>query len=183
MFQKKLNELIAEHATLKVRLNELPKLWQSQEIPAFKDCLEKLLEGLNKHHASEMEKIFSRMQNDPRLPQGGPMCTFFFDARMTFQPLRIVEEILAELKVPFESPIPIELKEYFDKNSPLTIPLEEHIAQKLIVQTLLGLTDLKNRHNFRPVTKAISFLQDVSNSNFAKEERCLFEFARQLLPP
>lgn len=183
MFQDKLNDLIAEHAHIRSEVDLLPALWSSQDFGAFREHLKIILEALHSHHVAEMDVIFTPMQQQPRLREGGPMCTFFFDSRMTFLPIQIAVKILQELGLSADSPIPADLQYYFDANSPLTIPLEEHISQRLIVENLLNFPQLEDPQYFQTVSKALSFLQDVSNTNFAKEERCLFEFARALLSP
>jgi len=59
--------------------------------------------------------------------------------------------------------------------------LEEHIAQMNLLDGLLEIPATQYLSFSKEIEKVFDLLQNLFDSNFEKEERCLFEFARRLL--
>lgn len=176
------SELIQEHQKILGHLKNLREAWSNRDSTAFRQSAGKLSEELEQHHQHEMNLIFRPMEHQKRLREGGPFCTYFFDFRMNFQPIHTVETDLRKQGFnEFKIQIPNDLQSYFNDNSPLTIPLEEHLAIHTWAHALAALPAQLTDAQTEWVEQVLPRLQDLIEANMQKEERCLFAFATQLL--
>lgn len=126
-----------------------------------------------KHQFNEERLIFSKLLNNVRLKEGGPLCVLYFDEHVINPPAEVVKKIIHKDLVycPYQS----EIKK---KQSPLNIPLEEHVA--------LGnlLTALLQKPNEELVQHLDLFkLQDLFHKHHEKEEKCFMKVCESLLIP
>ncbi|MGZ5278454.1 MAG: hypothetical protein ACXWC9_00830 [Pseudobdellovibrionaceae bacterium] len=182
MGEQQFMELVEEHRRILACLQDVRVSWGAKDLSHFKQSAWVLNQEIEKHHRTEMTKLFHPMEHQKRLREGGPFCTYFFDFRMNFKPLNTVEtDLRKQGPADFKIEIPSDLKSYFDANSPLTIPLEEHLAIAAWSQALERLPNVLSEAQTEWVDQVLPRLQDLIEANIQKEERCLFAFANQLL--
>jgi len=126
----------------------------------------KLLEKLRAHHNMEEKALFSQLAKHPQICEGGPMCTYFFDAQITSPPILQAESITG---TPLT--VPSELSELWNNQSPLKIPAGEHLALQHIL----------NFSSSETLAKNLNLFIQLMESNFQKEEECLFHVCSRLL--
>lgn len=126
----------------------------------------KLLEKIRVHHIMEEKALFSQLAKHPQICEGGPMCTYFFDAQITSPPILQAESITG---TPIT--VPPELSELWNNQSPLKIPAGEHLALQHILNFSSSETLVKN----------LNLFIQMMESNFQKEEECLFHVCSRLL--
>jgi hypothetical protein len=145
---------------------------------------------LEEHHHAERVFFFDQIRDDPRIQQGGPFCTYFFYLFMNNRPLEMAEQKLKALGLKGLYLIPADLQPYFSENSPLSIPLEEHLAIQLLVQGLHEVFAEGEEGDIPPffpeaissaISQALNSLQDLVRLNFHKEETCLWSLSQQIL--
>jgi len=100
MVNSEIIQLKDQHIILLTCLAKTREYWKHQKFVAVGENLRTLRQLLIEHQNAEMQIIYDPMKTNPQLREGGPMCTFFFDARMSFNPLRITKTILADLSIP-----------------------------------------------------------------------------------
>lgn len=125
-----------------------------------------LLEKLCAHHAVEENVLFSQLSKHPQIGEGGPMCTYFFDAQITSPPI-----LRAESLTGMPLTVPPELSELWNSQSPLKIPTGEHLA----LQHTLNFCSAKN------FSETSNLFKQLMEDNFKKEEECLFHVCSRLL--
>lgn len=157
---------------------------QARDVARIRSLLKDLRDRLENHHGAERELFFEKISNDPRLNEGGPFCTYFFDFFMNNRPLQIAHRKLKALGFTEALSIPDEMQSYFSNQSPLCIPLEEHLALQFLVQGLqktFTATETGAPVPQEAVSRALIFLQDLARRNVHKEETCLWALSQQIL--
>jgi len=125
------------------------------------------------HHRREEEILFSHLAENPRLKEGGPMCSYYFDYYRLNHPVQKVESLL-------KTQILIEphQKKFYDENLPVKIPTDEHRAGKKILQYLIeneGALEVE-------VKKSLFFeYETLQDLHFQKEETCFFHLCVNIL--
>lgn len=132
------------------------------------------------HCAKEEFLLFPELNKNPKLSEGGPMCSLYFDGVMQNNPIERVQKLTHD-KTPL---LPrTDLKVFFKAQSPLIVPLQDHMAS----QRLLGLLQvlLQQAPSNENLAKALGYARlhnDIERLHFLKEETCLFVFAPKLIP-
>lgn len=146
--------------------------------------LKSLKDLLIQHHDAERQHFFLPLRDLPKMNQGGPFCSYFFEFFMNNRPLLMTETFISENRNKVTLiPIPSVVESFFSTGSLLAIPIEEHLACEAVceelIQTLENLTPKAGAW----VTKALSFLKDLITTNHRKEETCLWIAAGNALEP
>lgn len=107
------------------------------------------------------------------------MCSLYFDGAMQNNPIARVQKLTMD-----NSPVAprTDLQDYFSMQSPLIVPLQDHMAS----HRLLGLLQvlLKQVPSSENLSKALSYARlhnDIERLHFSKEETCLFVLAQRLV--
>lgn len=146
--------------------HQLIQAMASQLKVSIEENLHLLVEALHKHHRKEEMLLFAALNTKPQISEGGPMCTYFFDAQITSPPLATAEQLTRRTPE-----IPQELNFLWIHKSPLRIPTSEHLA----LQHILKYSD------FEHLKKNLSLFLEIITSNIRKEEDCLFHVCCRLL--
>lgn len=128
-------------------------------------------ERIEELHRKEEYLLFHTLFKNPRLREGGPMCSYFFDQHLSESPIQKIQE---KIERPIE--IPNHLKLIWQEKSPLCIPISEHLA---IYNLVFHLQQQKNHVCLKDINK----IAQMISSHFDKEENCLFHIVKNLLTP
>ena len=158
--------LIEEHKIIRSLLDVLGKQ-EVRELKTLIPILKFFIEDL--HHKKEEELLFPALLESAPLQQGGPRCSFFFGLRLEDYGSQKLPQKLPELR-------PI-TKYILDSKSPLSIPVEEHIAGHLALELLGELQD------DRVLANSISHYLHLMDLHIRKEDECLFVLADNYLSP
>lgn len=134
------------------------------------------------HHWKEEEVLFPLIQANVPLQRGGPQCTHFMTFKLFNDPTSWIFREAEKRKM--NTSMPEKYLPYKAVNSPLMIPLEEHLAGDLAIQMAWQELDLvkKNQKNSSHLLSVI--LQkyvDLLRIHSKKEDDCLFILADQFL--
>jgi hypothetical protein len=145
----------------------------------FRACIGKLIELLTQHHQDEQTLLFERIRNYQQLREGGPFCSYFFDFFLMQNPRTRAEKLIRQVQAQSVVLAPsLELDSYFRENSPLCIPLEEHIAIHSLAREMDSQCKDSQSQDKSWIAKALSTLRDLLQVNFQKEESCLYEVVK-----
>lgn len=134
------------------------------------------------HHEAEESALFKAVAKNPKIKNGGPQCTYFYDVQMANNPLLAVySELNIKDLVIRDEHIPENFKEEFSKKLPIVIPLEEHIAGKLLLEEIYRL--INQDGNIDRIIKLFKQYYNIQVFHFKKEESCFFEMCANLLSP
>lgn len=135
------------------------------------------------HHPLEEEQLFPFLEQQECLHQGGPRCSYFMGLRLDCDPLKLIREHLDDffLATKFSAktyPLPSWLK----PQSPLSIPIEEHVVGAELAQSLLYILDnpemsLKDKY----FSKLYYDYCRLLKMHIDKEDNCLFIMCRRAL--
>ena len=175
--------LKSQHDAIRASLSELEVLGQSKDQIALKPHLISLHKLILQHHQTEWELLFQPHSSCRDLNQGGPYCTYFFDSFMRSRPREKVIQLLRssgkKQSAHTDFQIDDHLQDIFKINSMLSVPLEEHIAIKLILETLIESLDEEKNVDSDWLNKCLVFLADLIKKNIEKEETCLWVLIQQ----
>ena len=157
---------LLNHPLFKLIRAEHLSLFEMATAPTESLSISELSKKMTEHHHNEEQYLFSLLNTKARVCEGGPMCTYFFDAHITSPPLKIAEDLTKIAPI-----IPHSMNEFWTNKSPLRIPSSEHIALKHILEFSVGENLQKNFNTF----------QEILRNNIKKEEECLFHICSRLL--
>lgn len=127
----------------------------------------------SRHDRKEEEIWFKRLHENPKLSEGGPFCTLYFDFYVRYPPLEIAKKITGA------NPIPSAARSFFYQNySQVRIPTDEHQSCEHILSFLKqNWTALTNDRRASIANEYNSLLL----RHLDKEESCLKEVTKRLL--
>ena len=156
---------------VKIR-SEHKEIWEiAQNLLSDPYMGNQLLQKLKGHHLKEERFIFRQIKDHPRLSEGGPMCTYFYDEQIHSPPLSIAKDLLGE-EILWRD----DQQDLVKTSSPLLIPLGEHRA---IISLLSFLINRQGDEKLR--AKVNRELLRILKSNIQKEENCFFKVCIKLL--
>lgn len=126
-----------------------------------------------KHHYKEELILFQIVSDNPRISEGGPMCSLYFDLQLADSPVERCQRLTQQVPK-----IEEHQKRYFDQSSPLRIPINEHRSGKEILRCTL------DKWNELNVDKILHFLEEykyIQINHILKEESCFFHLCANLL--
>lgn len=173
-----------QHQLLLQSATTLKSLWTKGLIEECRNQSHQLLESLREHHHLEFETLFSKLIDNPNLNLGGPFCAYFFEFFMMNRPIEAALKLInrnreAESKLS-NIQIPESLKLFFEQNSMLSIPIEEHMAEDAILVEICACFDKDPMSNSQWIDQALNLLEDIIKMNIQKEETCLWVLSRQI---
>lgn len=125
------------------------------------------------HHDQEERLIFQALYNHPKIGEGGPLCTLYFDFHMADNPMHKAEILSKQTPVLEEHH-----KAFYNTGSPVRVPLEEHRGGKEVLRYLL--------HNWSGLSEkeklnCMNTYKDIQTQHILKEETCFFHLCLRLL--
>lgn len=164
-----------EHQAIKEKLEEL-KTAPYSELPDLLREISHLVEDV--HHQKEENILFPEVARTQMSSQGGPRCTYFMGLRIEADSInKKIIHFLNENKIPIKNHTHNELCDQLIKvNHALSIPLGEHILGSSLMDYL------KTFPEFTKLHKARDLYIELITLHIEKEDDCLFEMLKQILP-
>ena len=125
------------------------------------------------HHIKEEKLLFAAVASKPRLKEGGPMCSFYFDTHRNLNPIERIQALLSE-----QIPIEAHQQLFYDLNLPLRIPTDEHRAGKAVLHRLIMQYDSISNSDRKSLLDEYRLIQQT---HLKKEETCLFHLCANIL--
>lgn len=125
------------------------------------------------HHKKEELLLFSAIYNNSKINEGGPMCTLFIDSHLSFSPIEKCKKITNKIPEIEENQ-----KVFYDMNSPLKIPVDEHRSGKQILAHIKSNWDTLSEAQ---MNSYIDTYVGIQKKHIEKEENCLFHMCCELL--
>lgn len=136
------------------------------------------------HHALEEKELFPLIHDQPFLSKGGPMCSHFMGLRLDFD-YESQDRALLDLfytKTTFR-PKPHQVPSWLNPQSPLSIPIGEHILGAEQAACILFLLDQVESDLYKEFFERLCYSYRRLNRQHAnKEDNCLFVMIEQNLP-
>jgi hemerythrin-like domain-containing protein len=160
----------AEHERILASLESWPFLPTDEEKFRMAEWLWNFVEL--KHHAQEELLLFQRIYNHPKIGEGGPLCTLYFDFHMSDNPIEHAKRLSKQTPV-----VEAHQKILYESGSPVRIPLDEHRAGKEVLRYLLAewahLSEAEK-------TACMTTYQQIQSQHILKEESCFFHLCLRL---
>lgn len=132
------------------------------------------------HHEAEETCLFKKVAQNPKIKNGGPECTYFYDVQMANNPLlKVYRELGIKDYVIRTEHIPKAFEEEFKNKLPVVIPLEEHIAGKILLEEIHNL--ISKESNIDRIIELFELYYNIQIFHFKKEESCFFEMCASLI--
>lgn len=135
------------------------------------------------HDRQEWDLLFSKHAFNKDLNQGGPYCMYFFDSFMMNRPREQVIQLLRTSKNSTLAQRDFQIEEHlqplFAANSMMSVPLEEHLAIKLLLEAVLQTLEEENSDPLW-LHKCCELLSTLIKKNIEKEETCLWILTQNL---
>lgn len=125
------------------------------------------------HHKKEEHILFNFIKNNPRICEGGPLCTLYFDFHMNNSPLEKAKKITGQ--TPVAEPHHMML---VSESSPLRIPISEHQAGKEILRHC---KENMNGLQRSEILDLLTEYEKIQIEHMNKEEHCFFHLCTNLL--
>ena len=129
--------------------------------------------------------LFQAIHDKSGIQAGGPMCMLYFDQHLNHRSLDIAAKFTQRRRFqPDSTNVPAHLREFYQNNSPVCIPTEDHFACREIVakaQELLAAAP--NETNSRELVFLSNVYFDILKLNFEKKNNCLLPMSQTLLAP
>lgn len=136
------------------------------------------------HHGKEEELLFPALAANPGVHAGGPECVLHFDQQMRSPPMETARRACVAMAVDaVELPWPPELERLRKSQSPLTIPLEDHEAGRMLLRAVelsLGQDEMGAGEK---ALRLFETYRDLQERHIRKENGCLFRMSRSLIGP
>lgn len=135
------------------------------------------------HHPLEEIELFPAVAANPLLREGGPLCTYFRSIDLELGPKEAPLQHLEDLySKGFPRPSAYPSYDWFNAQSPLSIPMDEHVLGHALASALHGLAENKNSALYA------EFYQKLSDDYISllklhinKEDNCLFIMCERMV--
>lgn len=158
--------LKAEHTQIRNRISQANT---AQEQRSLLDWLWREVEG--RLHSQEETLLYPLVAANPRLAEGGPYCTHYFDQHLNNSPSQKAKSLTGS-----EAGWEERQRSFCDLQSPILIPLEEHRSLKHILRYLIE-TQLSDAD----FLLAFEIYRSLLYLHLTKEERCFFRVCQSLI--
>lgn len=158
-----------EHAKIK---SELKALLDAEEWRNFFDRARELVLA---HELREERFLFPALASKAEVRTGGPFCILYYDMHTNCPPLLQAASVCGGTpRHPTPLNVPDHLRGFFEENSPVSIPLQDHMALEQILNESASAEPAQ-----LPVLAAIYF--SIMSLHFEKEDRCLLAMCAQMV--
>ena len=160
---------------------------QHQEILKLINHKERILELIRfveeEHHPLEENELFPFIFQQQFAQQGGPRCTYFMGLRLQMNPLDQIKMKLNEFyRLSGFRPTPYPMPAWLIHQTPLSIPMEEHVLGAELAQSIEFILSAKE---FRWRQEFLQAFYDgyarLLQLHIDKEDNCLFVMCEQKL--
>lgn len=139
------------------------------------------------HHGKEEEILFPALfQHSDQLKHGGPQCILFMGLRIQHDLVgKIMTAARNQTGPMVTQPARAPIRTMVECQSPLTIPIEEHLAGMTCVQNIKTQLENLQKNPQRDRSQLIEWFRrycDLLESHARKENECLFVMAQDVLP-
>jgi hemerythrin-like domain-containing protein len=136
------------------------------------------------HHGKEEELLFPALATKPGVHAGGPECVLHYDQQMRSPPLEAARRVCAEVGVKaIELPWAPDLQNLRATQSPLTIPLEDHEAGRILLRAIEFCLEQDETGAGEKTLRLFESYRDLQERHIRKENGCLFCMSRSLIDP
>jgi hemerythrin-like domain-containing protein len=126
-----------------------------------------------KHHEQEEKLLFQKVYDRPKINEGGPLCTLYFDFHMADNPLERAKKLTQQVAT-----LEDYQKKFYDCKSPVCVPLDEHRGGKEVLRYLLTRWQTLSDDEKKDCMK---IYKEIQSQHILKEESCFFHLCVRLL--
>lgn len=174
--------LTRDHQVYMFHLKALiEKVKKTEDLKVLGETIKQTLEFLDfyveKYHQEKEEMtLYPLVAGHPRVNQGGPMCSFFYDYHMNSNPLIKTGQLVGKsINVNTFDFCPEHLKTYFVNRSPISIPLEDHLSTRMLLHFIRNeFESLINEPQQAKLRSALQLMSEIHEFHVQKEEKCFF---------
>jgi len=158
-----------EHAGIK---NELKALLDAEN---WRDFFKRARELVPPHELREEKFLFPALATKVEVRTGGPMCMLYYSMHSSSPPLARAASICGQKQIqPNPKNVPEHLKEFFEENLPVCIPLQDHIALEQILNASVTADPAELS------ILAVTYFS-IMSLHFEKEDCCLLVMCAQIV--
>lgn len=183
-----IESLLGDH---KIVQRYLPLLLKSADYVREKKALPAHFEALLRffkvfviefHHRREERFLFPLIASHPKLSEGGPGCTKFMGLRLMSGMNKDIFEKEQELGLQIYKAAQ-ELSPYLQPQNPITIPVEEHAAETVLIRWMDRELEISRTSQLScdKMAWALERYYDLLREHSQKEDECLFIMAQRIL--
>lgn len=173
-----------QHEVIQSTFNLVTQNWKKADMVNCALALNELNYQLSEHHEAEFELLFSKIWQNPKIKEGGPFCTYFFNFFMSEKPFARVARHINQIRDANNKILGYELSEQlkplFENNSMVCIPIEEQLAIRALAKEMNQVAQYWDEKNKNWFSESMNELQDLLQKNIEKEETCLWALARNI---
>lgn len=166
-----IDRLKTEHQLIEELINQA----KSENDHKRQKILLKQLYHINEtqHHFNEETLLFAKTSEKEKIREGGPFCVLYYDQHISNPPIEKVEKLIHK-KIQIKST----QQNFYDRRSPICIPIDEHRAG----EALLNFIILEHDHlSISEIDSLLYEYQNIQKQHFKKEEGCFFCLVNNLL--
>lgn len=168
----------ASHQKILIHLQNLKHLDdQSQQFFDYcKDTIEPFF-------SIEEQVLFSKISKKAEIKSGGPLCMLYYEQQQNSPPIVRAESICGrKIENPSVKTVAVEQREFFRMNSPVCIPITDHIACNSILKKASEiLATPTTTATQRDLDLLATIYLDILKNNFEKKDNCLLPMCQNLL--
>lgn len=178
-------EFFNEHLKILGRLDEFKRdIKGPQPWAALKDffayCEGEIAE---RHNLKEELFLFPAMSGKAEIRAGGPLCMLYFERHLANHPLDRSAAASGKKRThPSPSNLPPHLRGFFEQNSPVCIPIMDHLAE---AQLTSRANEILGGEQSQGALRELKFLADIYmdlvKEHFEKENNCLLPMCHSIL--
>lgn len=158
-----------EHAAIKKDLNLL------LDAENWSEFFSRARELVPPHEMREEKFLFAALATKIEIRAGGPMCMLYFDLHTSNPPLARAATICGQRQIQLgPKNVPAHLKEFFEENLPVCIPLQDHFALEQILNASVNASPADLSY------LAVTYFS-IMSLHFEKEDQCLLVMCSQII--
>lgn len=178
-------EFFNEHIQILRRLEEFkrdidgPQSWDA--LKDFFAYCENEIAG--RHNLKEELFLFPAMSGKAEIRAGGPLCMLYFERHLAHHPLDRSAAASGKKRMqPNPGNVPEHLRGFFEQNSPVCIPIMDHLAEgELTERANELLAGEPNQDALRELKFLSDVYMDLVREHFEKENNCLLPMCHTIL--
>ena len=166
------------HAQILASLADFLRLKDNQF--SYFTCCQKILDPFLKQ---EEQTLFLAISAKANITAGGPLCMLYYEQHQN-SPSILRAESICGITIPKPSPETVDEAQwsFFEVNSPVCIPILDHIACSNIVKSALPLLNRSIGPKSASTLLHLATIHfDILKLNFEKKDNCLLPMSQQLL--
>lgn len=127
--------------------------------------------------------LFKAVFSKAGVQSGGPMCMLYFDQHLSSPSLDRAAKACSRRRLQLDTNnVSESVRPFYEINSPVCIPMEDHFACREIVAKACDLLhDEANESNQHELRFLMIVYYDILKTNFEKEDNCLLPMIQELV--